>query len=345
MKIKLGPRLKLHMSNRVFLADGVSFDVTSGETILNSAREKDIVLEHSCRNGSCGVCKAKVVSGDTYKLSDEISLTDQDVEAKMILTCCRAVKSDVRLDIESLGDFANIKTQTVPAKIDSIRFLSADVVEVVLRTPPATCLEFIAGQYVDVIGSGGLRRSYSLANAPRNDGRLFLEIRRIEGGRFSEYWFEHAQINDLLRVEGPLGTFCLRPNPIKNLIFLATGTGIAPIKSILQGLSNIPSEEAQFTEKIQLYWGARNLQDLYWTPEFPSLPLRYSPVLSQSPGWGGRTGYVQHALLSDEIDLTGSAVYACGSEKMIRSAKNLLVKAGLDEKSFYSDAFVTSGTI
>lgn len=322
------------------LANGVTFSVSNDETILSAAGKSNITLEHSCRTGRCGVCKAKVVSGATDVLYAETSLTHDELDAGYVLTCCRSALSDIALDIEDLGDFAGLKPKTLPARIDSLELLSEDVVAVTLRTPPASQLIYRAGQYIDVIGPDGIRRSYSLANAPRSDGKLRLEIRRVDGGLLSQYWFHKAKANDLLRIEGPLGTFSRRASPVKNLIFLATGTGIAPVKAILEELAS--STEKNNYEQIFVYWGGRTVSDLYWRPEFQDLKLSFIPVLSRQSDYDGRIGYVQQAVIDDGIDLSVSAVYACGSEAMIASARTLLVAAGLNERAFYSDAFVSS---
>ena len=280
------------------------------------------------------------MSGDTDVIQVEESLAADDEANSFILTCCRAAKSDLELDIEDMGELGGIQTKTLPCRIDSMQLLSHDVMEVVLRTPPASRLEYLPGQYLDMIAKDGLRRSYSVANAPREDGKVTLQVRRVEKGLMSQYWFEEAEANDLLRIEGPMGTFCLRKSQVSRLILLATGTGIAPVKAILEQLAVTPA--ANNYSHIHLYWGGRIEQDIYWQPMFDSLPLKFTPVLSRAPGWQGRGGYVQQALIEDGYDLSDAVVYACGSEVMIRSAREQLVASGLDERHFYSDAFVSS---
>jgi CDP-4-dehydro-6-deoxyglucose reductase len=280
------------------------------------------------------------MAGATSVIQSETSLTQDELNAGYVLTCCRSVLSDIALGIEDLGDFADLKPKTLPARIDSLELVSEDVIAVTLRTPPASQLLFRTGQYIDVIGPEGIRRSYSLASAPRSDGKLQLEIRRVEGGQLSQYWFEKAKANDLLRIEGPFGTFSRRSTPVKNLIFLATGTGIAPVKAILEELAGSPDKSKY--DKIVVYWGGRTVADVYWKPDFENLSLSFIPVLSRELEWVGRKGYVQQAVIEDGLDLSASSVYACGSETMIASAKALLVGAGLNERAFYSDAFVSS---
>lgn len=325
----------------VTLSNRKSFAAEPGKSLLDSAKAQGIVLEYSCRTGRCGVCKARLLSGETEVLQEQLELTDSEISAGYILTCCQGAVSDVELDIEDLGALADLQIKTMPCRLDSIEKVAADVVHVVLRTPPRSALFYLAGQYVDVIGKEGVRRSYSVANAPREDGKLDLYIRQVPDGAMSQYWFEHAQANDLLRLEGPLGTFSLRSTPAKNLVFLATGTGIAPVKAMLEALSANPDQAAG--KQIHVYWGGRIESDIYWRPDFSHLDLTFTPVLSRAGDlWAGRTGHVQQVLLDDGIAMSDAVVYACGSETMIHSARDVLIGAGLPTKNFYSDAFVSS---
>ena len=325
----------------VKLANSIEFQHIEGQTILDSGRAQGVVLEHSCRTGRCGVCKVRVMRGETEVNRPEQSLSESDYQEGFVLTCCRSAISDVELDATDLGRLAHLKAHTLPARIDAMTKLAEDVLEVVLRTPPASILDFLPGQYIEVIGPGGIRRSYSIANAPRDDGRITLHIRKVLGGEMSAYWFGQAKKNDLLRFEGPLGTFCLRETAASRLVLLATGTGIAPIKAMLEELRTEPN--AIKFEHIHLYWGGRHSPDLYWKPDDVSLPVEFTPVLSREPSWSGRKGYIQDAVLSDALPLENAAVYACGSEAMIHDAKDALLGAGLLAGNFHSDAFIQSG--
>ena len=324
----------------VKLNDGKIFDCSAEQTILDAAKCARIALEYSCRSGRCGICKVRVLHGQSHAIQSEESLTDSERGQGFILTCSYAPDSDLKLNTEDLGRIGRLETKTLPCKIDSLSYLAPNVLEVVLRMPPTTELEYIPGQYIDVIGPDGIRRSYSIANAPQNNGKLTLHIKKVPEGVLSNYWFEHARVNDLLRMEGPLGTFCLRESTKPNLLLLATGTGIAPIKAMLEELN--VTNELKF-EKIYLYWGGRHAQDLYWRPEFNNLPLRVIKVISsEKTVIYTHKRYVQHAALQDGVDLGNSTAYACGSEFMIRDSKKLLIEHGLESKNFYSDAFVSS---
>lgn len=325
----------------VSLTNNKQFSCAAEKTILDAAQTQGIVLEHSCRTGRCGACKAKVISGLTQIIKPEDSLTNEEVESGYILTCARTALENVNLDIEDLGRLGSIPIKTLPSRIDNICKLAPDVIRIILRLPPNNNFEYLSGQYIDVIAQNGLRRSYSIANARLASDKVELHIRQVNEGAMSDYWFNHAKENDLLRFEGPHGTFCFREKLQKNIVFLATGTGIAPIKSILEDL-NLTSE-SQSDKKFYIYWGGRTPQDIYWQPEFAKLNLSFHPILSrENASWAGRYGYVQDALLEDNIDLTDSVVYACGSNEMIHSAQKLLLLHGLETKNFYSDAFVSS---
>ncbi len=324
----------------VTLANQINFDSQPNQTILESARLNGITLEHSCQSGRCGVCKAKVIDGMTSSIKSEESLSQTELFAGYILTCCRTAVTDVTLDIEDLGELGNIQTKTLPCRIDSLTLLTDDVIEVTLRTPPASRLNYLPGQYIDVIGKDGLRRSYSVANAPRDDGKITLHIRKVPNGEMSRYWFDEAKANDLLRLEGPLGTFFLRHTSASQLVLLATGTGIAPIRAMLEQLVVDPAKHNY--SQIHVYWGGRTVKDIYWKPDYPSLSLRFVPVLSRSPHNSATQGYVQDAVLGDGINLKDAVVYACGSESMIASARSKLIATGLNPKTFHSDAFVSS---
>lgn len=329
---------------KVILSNGNEFSCSDNLSLLDSAREAGRVLEHSCRTGKCGICKTKVTSGATKVLRPEESLSDGERDSGFILTCCRTAESDVYLDAEDLGELATINKLTLPCRIDSIQHLNSDVMQVLLRLPPGNNFRYLSGQYIDVIGAGGIRRSYSIANAYNQGGKIELQIKKVIDGEMSDYWFSEAKASDLLRLEGPHGTFSLRKKNERNIIFLATGTGIAPVKSILEEIEKNPSLVE--SKLIYIYWGGRFEPDLYWRPDFSNFSPVFNPVLSRANAdWQGRRGHVQDALLNDGIDLTDAIVYACGSPEMIESAASTLVSKGLKRNCFFSDAFVSSSSI
>jgi len=263
----------------------------------------------------------------------ETGLTDTEKAEGWILSCVRSVQTDVSIEIEDLGGVVLPPIKTLPCRIGSIERMASDVIRVVLRLPPTVDFKVIPGQYIDVIGPGGVRRSYSLANANTADRTLELHIRAVDGGVMSDYWFEQAKANDLLRFNGPLGTFFLRSLAQLNLVFLATGTGIAPVKAMLESLLDVAPDQAPKT--VTVFWGGRTLSDLYFDVQAIPAGHKFIPVLSRAaPSWAGVSGYVQDALLATHPDLVSTVVYACGSDLMIRSAKGSLLAAGLPETRF-----------
>jgi CDP-4-dehydro-6-deoxyglucose reductase len=192
------------------------------------------------------------------------------------------------------------------------------------------------------VAKDALRRSYSIANAPAPGKQIELHIRHVPGGAMSDYWFDRAKVNDLLRLQGPLGTFFLRDVAGQDLVFLATGTGIAPVKAMLEALHVMEPERRPVSATV--YWGGRSPVDFYWNSVGLDVDHRFVRVLSRPhDGWAGARGHVQDALLSEGPDLRRSTVYACGSDLMVRDARRMLIDAGLPERRFHSDAFVSSG--
>lgn len=318
-------------NNKVFYCDNSS-------TIFEAAIKNNIVLDHSCLSSRCRSCVVKILSGRTINNEEEQVLSNQERKENLVLSCNAKPLTNLVLDVEDLGEITLFKKKIIPSKISIIEKLNDDVLKIVLRLPPNSNFNYNSGQYVNII-NGNIKRSYSIANCSNYNDQLEFYIKKYNKGLMSEYFFEKAKINDLLRLEGPFGTFFLRDSTSKNIIFLATGTGIAPINAILEELNK--SHEQIQNKKLWLILGARYQEDLFWKPNFKNLNINYIPVLSRPKNkWNGEKGYVQNVVLKKQIDLDNSQVYACGSDNMIRSAKELFFNNNLKEKNFFSDAFV-----
>lgn len=328
---------------QIQLTSGSTFEAKIDESLLDAATREGVSLAYSCKTGRCSTCKCKVLQGSTVALAAENGLSDLERSQGWILSCVRSATSDMALMANDLGGVVLPTIKTLPCRISQIDRLASDVVRVKLRLPPTADFAFLPGQYIDVIGPNGARRSYSLANADFSNKSLELHVRAVDGGLFSEYWFSNAKVNDLLRLNGPLGTFFLRDTGNKDLVFLATGTGIAPVKAMLESLSGLTSERKP--RSVTVFWGGRKLNDLYVDLSEFATEFKYVPVLSRpDPEWAGERGYVQKVLLSQRVEFANCVVYACGSDAMIHSAKEALVSNGLPESNFYSDAFVSSSS-
>ena len=327
---------------KVQLSDGTSFPIAENQTILAAAQQAGVHLDFSCRDGRCGVCKVKVLAGNAVELMFPESLDDQQRKERQILTCCHGAESDLSIEAENLVQLEGIESKVLPCRIDSLEHLSVDVIRVVLRLPSNANFNYLPGQYVEIIGPSSVRRSYSLASMPRaGEAKLELLVRHYPGGVMSRYWFEEAKLNDLLRLEGPLGSFFLRDNDAKQLAFLATGTGIAPVLAMIEGM--LESGMTKRFEKLVCYFGCRNNDELFFdAKELFKGVVEFVPLFSREAPAGARKGYVQQALVEDFHSLDGLSVYACGSPEMIHDARSLLVGKGLQENRFYSDAFLPS---
>jgi CDP-4-dehydro-6-deoxyglucose reductase len=327
---------------QITLKNGKSFTCDSNTTIFEAAKSKGILLEHSCLSARCRSCSVKVISGITQDKLDDLVLTTDEKSQGFVLSCNTIPKSDLELDVEDLGDIPFYNSKIVPAKIASLNFISDSVLKLNLRLPPNVNFKYNAGQYVN-ISKGNLKRSYSISNSYKENAELSFYIKYYIGGDMSQYWFNDAKVGDLLRIEGPKGSFFFRESYKKQIIFLSTGTGIAPVMALIDDL--ISTKRIYTIDKMWIFNGARYEQDLIWNSDklnnFSN--VEYIPVLSKPTiSWKGEVGYVQDILLSKKINLSESQVYACGSDNMIRSALKVLVGNGLDSKSFFSDAFVAT---
>ncbi len=326
---------------------GHTFTVAPGETVLEAALRQGIGLPYGCRNGACGACKGVLRSGELeYGEYQERALHPQEKAAGKALTCCTRPLTDIVFEVRELTGAKDLAIRTLPCRVEKVARPTDDVAVLSLKLPSGERLQFLAGQYVDILLKEGKHRSFSLANPPHDDAFLQLHVRKAPGGAFSNYVFEQMKERAILRFEGPLGTFYLREDSDKPIVFVAGGTGFAPIKAMIEHCFH-----NQVDRPMVLYWGARSLKDLY----MPELPARWQqensnftfiPVLSDpapEDRWSGRTGLVHQAVLDDFADLSGYQVYACGAPGMTDVARKTFVEERrLPEDEFYSDAFTPS---
>ncbi len=320
---------------------GASFDCRSDQHILDAAIEAGYWLPHSCRLGDCNSCVLPVLSGEVAHSS--LPHEPEELQAGQCRTCHARPVGNVVLDAPTVPKEPGQRVVTAGARVLEVQRPSSDVAVVQLQVPASAGLNFRAGQYMDVLLRDGSRRSYSMANKPNEEGVLEWHVRRMEGGRFSPHAYDKLKPRDLVRVQGPYGSFVWRDEGVP-VILLASGTGYAPICSLLR----THADEIARNGAV-LYWGARQREDLYavesveaWEQEFPG--VRLVPVLSEAgPDWQGRRGFVHEAVMQDTPDLSGHAVYACGNPMMIDAARNgFITQAGLAKDRFYSDAFIIS---
>ena len=319
-----------------------AFEMQGDDTVLEAALREGYVLAYSCRNGACGTCKGKVLEGTVdYGVYQQNTLPESEKAQGYALFCQAKPLSDLTIECREISAVKDIQVRTLPCRVQAMEKLAPDVMRIQLKLPANERLQFLAGQYIDILMRGGMRRSLSIANSPEDDGFLELHLRNY-GGPFSTHVFNTMKEKEILRFEGPLGTFFLRDESAKPIIFVASGTGFAPIKAMIQHALH-----KGITRPMTLYWGGRRPADLYMN----SMPeswardhgVTYVPVISEAlpeDAWTGRTGFVHRAVMDDYPDLTGYQVYACGAPIVVESAhKDFTAKCGLPETEFFSDAF------
>jgi len=320
-----------------------AFTAQEDETILDAALREGFVISYGCRNGACGTCKGKVIAGTVdYGTYQATALSEAEKKQGLALFCQARPRGDIVIECREIGAVRDIQIRTLPCRVQKIERPAPDIAVLHLKLPAAERLQFLAGQYVDILLKDGTRRSFSIANPPHDDEFLQLHLRNY-GGPFSQYVFNQMKERDILRFEGPLGTFFIREDNIKPAILLASGTGFAPIKAIVEHVFRLRT-----ARPLVLYWGGRARADLYmnelpqrWAEEHSN--FTYVPVLSEpleGDHWSGRTGLVHEAVMKDIPDLSGCQVYACGAPVMVEAAHHDFVqRCGLPEQEFYSDAF------
>jgi len=322
----------------ITLNNKITVENKKSESIFNSLKDNGYVLNHSCLSARCRSCVSILESGSIEKINNENILDKNDVDNKLILACNSIPTTDVKIICDYNLEENLHKEQILPAKIKLIKKYSENYLRIDLRLPPGKLLSYNPGQYVK-INIGSIERSYSIANVYSKDNFLSFFIKNYQDGEMSSYFFNKAKVDDLVRIKGPYGTFFLKENS-KKIIFLATGTGIAPVKSIIE---NMDFNKINFNE-IYLFWGMRNDKDFFWdlTEMFDS-KIKYYKVLSQPKQKNyPYTGYVQNVALEIIKNFSSYDVYACGSNMMINQSLELFKKNKLSEERFFSDAFVES---
>ena len=329
---------------------GHEFEVEPGEAILAAALRHGFVLPYGCRNGACGSCKGRILEGRVdYGSYQEKALPEKEKAEGKALFCQARPLSDLVLEARTIGAVKDIPIKTLPCRVQKMERLADDVIVLYLKLPANERLQFLAGQYLEFLLRDGSRRSFSMANPPHDDELIQLHVRHVPGGNFTDHVFGKMKERDILRFEGPHGTFFLREDTDKPIILVASGTGFAPIKSVIE---HALAEDIQ--RPMTLYWGGRRPKDLYlndlplkWAAEHPD--FHYVPVVSDAlaeDAWTGRTGFVHRAVMEDFPDLSGHQVYACGVPVMVDSARrDFVAQCGLPEDEFYADSFTTQADL
>jgi len=333
---------------------GKQFTVNQDETVLEAALRQNINLPYGCKNGACGSCKGKVLEGQvTHGQHSESAMSRADETGGATLFCCAHPLSDLLIEAREVQGAGDIAIRKVPCRVNAISRHGSDVAILKLQLPASERFQFLAGQYLEFLLKDGQRRAYSIANAPEQEGPLELHIRHLPGGLFTDFVFAAKdpalKEKDILRFEGPLGSFFLREDSKKPIIFVAAGTGFAPIKSIIEQM-----QAKKIQRPISLYWGGRRPSDLYmnslcetWAQDLPD--FKYIPVISNAlpeDTWDGRSGFVHEAVMTDHPNLKDFQVYACGAPVMVNAARqDFSSKCHLPEEEFFADSFTSAADL
>ncbi len=324
-------------------ANGKQFAARDDETILDAALRAGYVLPYSCRTGSCGTCKARLISGEVdYGEYQAQAMDEQERATGGVLLCRAKPLGDVTVEAREVVAAEGIEIRILPCRVARMEILSEDVMRLMLTLPKNQAFTYLPGQYIDVLLNGGRRRSFSIANRCADTGGLELHIRRIAGGVFSDQVFTRLKERDLLRFQGPLGTFFIREESTRPILLLAGGTGFAPIKAIIEH-----AIASGMSRSMHLFWGARTRRDLYLRELAESWAMsnglfKFTPVLSEPSAeedWSGAVGLVHQALLECYPDLSEYEIYASGPPPMIEAGKSEFAKRGLPALHYYFDSF------
>ena len=320
----------------------IAFECDAQTTILEAARQAGYEMPYSCKRGACASCRGLVRSGEIKTPYPGDLYT---------LFCQARPMSDLEIVPREIRRIDPSAKKTLDAKVLRVSRAADDVCIVQLRFAPGVRVKFKAGQYLDILLADGARRSFSMANPPQQSDGAQLHIRVIPGGRFAEEVLPGLSAGDVLRVELPVGDFWLRGSE-KPAVFVVSGTGFAPVKSILEDALKIAAGSPAVARPMVLYWGGRREKDLYlaelprkWASQNPQ--FRFVPVLSEpEPGWSGRTGFVHGAVMDDYPSLAGCEVYACGVAAMVDAARrDFVAERALPQDAFFCDVFVTPAEV
>ena len=323
-------------------ATGHEFTCEDGESILDAALRAGVGLPYGCRNGTCGRCSGELLSGDIGYLKELRTYAQLEVDNGKTIFCQACARSDLEIAVQEITQSADIEVKTMPCRVEHMRLLSHDVMELKLKLPESERLLFLAGQYIEIMLKGDKRRAFSIANAPHNDEFIELQIRHVPDGHFGDYLFNEMKEKTLMRIEGPLGSYYLREDSDRPIILMGGGTGYAPLKGMLEHAFFVGMDRP-----IHLYCGVRAKRDLYmhdqaleWAGQYDN--LTYTPVLSDpqtEDAWEGDVGFVHEKVVEDHPDLSNYDVYMSGPPPMIKAGMDLFYERGLPETQIFSDSF------
>ncbi len=322
------------------LPTGREFQARGDEPVLSGALREHLNLPHSCKGGSCGTCRVRVIKGRfAYPHGRPIGISVEEEADGFALICQARALEDLEIEIRDIRHVSDVEIKSLPARIEQMRPLAPDVMGLWLRLPAIESFTWQCGQYVDVMLAGERRRSFSLANPPHDPALLELHVRRAPGGAFTELVFTTLKESSLLRIEGPLGQFIYRPGE-RPLLLIGGGTGYAPLKAMIRQVLDTETKR-----DVTLFWGARTAADLYedaWLRDLAArhARFRYTSVLSEGAATAPHeSGFVHEAVVRKVAGFAGFDIYAAGPPAMIDAVRAALPAQGADPERIYIDSF------
>jgi len=320
------------------------FTVKEGESVLNAALRQGVMLPYSCKNGTCGSCKGRLESGEVhYPFHPPLALGREEIADGFALLCQAEPLTDLEIRAREIEAVRDIHVRKMPARVIEKTLLAPDVMRIRIKLPSAQRLQFLAGQYLEILLQDGKRRAFSIASPPQAEDEIELHIRHVDGGGFTSWVFEEMKERDILRLEAPLGTFFIRNDELdRPMIFMGGGTGFAPLKAMLEDLLAQQDER-----RVHLFWGARRTADLYlheqaleWAAA--NAHLQYSSALldaADAQASGSFHGNVHEAVLHEYPELSAFDIYMSGPPAMIDAARGAFLEHGADERRIFFDSF------
>jgi len=322
---------------------GAVFNVNEGESILTAALRQSVMLPYSCKNGTCGSCKGVVESGEVhYPFHPPMALSREEMAEGCALLCQAEPIEDLVIRVREIEAVRDIHIRKMPARVVEKTLLTDEVMQIKIKLPSAQRLQFLAGQYIDILLPDGIRRAFSIASPPHCEDIIELHIRHIDGGGFTGWVFDEMKERDILRLEAPLGTFFIRNDKTERpMILMGGGTGFAPLKSMIEDLL-----AHHDTRPLHLFWGVRNQAELYlheqaqqWADEHEH--IQYSTALSEpkDEDQAGFTGFVHDAVLKQFPDLSTHDIYMSGPPAMIDASRTAFLAHGAQKRRIFFDSF------
>ncbi len=323
---------------------GAIFTVNEGESVLNAALRQGVMLPYSCKNGTCGSCKGQLESGEVhYPFHPPMALSREEIGEGKALLCQAEPTGNLVIRAREIEAVRDIQVRKLPARVTEKTLLAPDVIRIKIKLPNAQRLQFLAGQYLEILLTDGKRRAFSIASSPQSEDELELHIRHVDGGGFTGWVFDELKERDILRLEAPLGTFFIRNDKLERpMILMGGGTGFAPLKSMLEDLLSHNDKRP-----LHLFWGANSRADLYMHEQAQQWAeqnghIQYSSALLE-PGdavtSGSFNGFVHQAVLQKYPDLSSFDIYMSGPPAMIDVSRSAFLDHGAEKRRIFFDSF------